>query len=56
VIKLLRAGIYISERPDKPVPGHFGLAVKDYAHSTDPKRRYTDLIIQRLLKAAIASR
>ena len=55
VVKAMGAGEYVLEKPGENPIGHFGLAVKDYAHSTAPNRRYPDLITHRLLKAAMSN-
>jgi exoribonuclease-2 len=56
IIKLLGLGEYSAELPGSNAEGHFGLAVRDYTHSTAPNRRYPDIITQRLAKAAIANK
>jgi exoribonuclease-2 len=53
VIKLMGPGEYVLERPGEPSPGHFGLAVQDYTHSTAPNRRYADVVTQRLIKSVL---
>ena len=54
VVKLMGPGEYVLVKPNEVSPGHFGLAVQDYTHSTAPNRRFPDVIGQRILKAHIA--
>ena len=55
VIKLMGPGEYMLMRPDDDPTGHFGLAARDYTHSTAPNRRFPDLVTQRVLHAMAAN-
>ncbi len=54
IVKLMGRGEYAVDLPGQAPAGHFGLAVRDYTHSTAPNRRYPDVVTQRLLKASLA--
>lgn len=56
VIKLIGPGEYVLERANETAPGHFGLAVHDYTHSTAPNRRFVDVVTQRIIKALLAGK
>ena len=53
IIKLLGRGEYVADEPGVEPTGHFGLAVRDYTHSTAPNRRFPDLVTQRMVKSAL---
>jgi exoribonuclease-2 len=56
IVKLMGSGEYVVEHPGGDPIGHFGLALRDYAHSTAPNRRFPDLITLRLVKAVLGGR
>ena len=56
IVKLMGSGEYVLEQPGEEPIGHFGLATRDYTHSTAPNRRFPDLITLRLIKSTLTGR
>jgi exoribonuclease-2 len=56
VIKLMGPGEYMLMKPDDDPTGHFGLAARDYTHSTAPNRRFPDIVTQRVLHAMMENK
>ncbi len=55
VIKLMGPGEYMLMKAEDDPTGHFGLAARDYTHSTAPNRRFPDMVTQRILHAMMRS-
>lgn len=53
VLKLIGASDYVVAAPGEPLAGHFAQNLAGYCHSTAPNRRYPDVLVQRLVKAAL---
>lgn len=53
MLKLMGGGDYVVTGPGQPLQGHFGQGDIAYVHSTAPNRRLPDVIIQRLVQAAL---
>ncbi len=54
IVKLMGPSEYVVISPGERRSSYFGLAVRDYTHSTAPNRRFADLVTQRILKAALS--